>query len=162
MALSSTSPQTPRTSKTLLISWLSTFKAKRQAAMMSTISLSLMVWEMQFGTSSQKFMRPNGMPYLLIRNRIISGPRFHLNSPHVLLLTMVIPRRTYPSRPPSLSIKPCLSPLFQPNPRRRLTLSPSISSPRNLQTITATDPPMFKLANHMLRPLRLRPTYQKS
>ena len=112
MALLSILPQTPRTSKTLLISWLSIFKVKRQAAMMSTILLSLMVWEMQFGTSSRQFTCPNGMPYLLIRNWIISGPRSHLNSPRVLLLPMVFPRRIHPSRPPSLSIKPCLFPLF--------------------------------------------------
>ena len=158
-ALWSTSPRTPRTSKFLLISWLNIFKVNRSTAIKLTISMILMEWKMQSETSSLQFMRLNGMLYLQIRKLTISGPRFPLNSPRVFLLLIVIPRRTYPSRTPSLSIKHHLFPPFRQNPKRRLTPSPNISTPRNPWTTTTTGPSIVKLANHTLRLLRCQPTH---
>jgi len=62
---------------------------------------------------------------------------------------MAIPRRTLPSRLPSLSTKHHLFPLFLPSLRRRLTSSPNTSTPRILRPTKPTGPQTYKPTNLM-------------
>ena len=114
--------------------------------------------EMQSGISSHQSTRPNGMRYLLTKNRILSGLRSLRNSPLAFPPPMAIPRRTLPSRLLSLSTKHRLFPLFRPSLRRRLTSSPNTSTPRILRPTKLTGPQTYKPTNLMHKHPRRRLT----
>ena len=133
------SHQTPKISRSPLISWPNIFKINKSAVVRQTTSTILIAWAMPFETSFWWYTKLDRMHYTLIKNLIHSGQKFLQNLPQEFHQLMAITRRRFQNQslPPSIKLHPF--PLYWPNPRRRSMSSPNTSNLRKPLTRT-----MFK------------------
>ena len=128
---------------------------------LTTLTTS-MVWEILSGILSPLFTLPNGTHYSLIRSLTHLGEKFRPSSLLGSLLPTVTPQRTFQNLLWSQLTKLLPFPLYQLNPRRRLTSSLNTSNRRNLQLSIAKGLSISKEINLMLRLPNQRSIHLKS